>query len=104
MRAVQAVLALALLSALPPGALAAADATATVAAARQRMEAADYRITGRLVRVDADGKRTSLGVVIKAHWFLGVLRVMVEIGSPAEAREHILLEMRPSGEHSIRIA
>jgi hypothetical protein len=82
----------------------AAEPIPALAAARQRMEAADYRITGRLVRVDGDGKRTSLGLEIKAHWFAGILRVLVDVNSPAEAREHILLEMRPSGEHSIRIA
>lgn len=81
-----------------------ADAKAVLAPVRERMEQADYRITGHWVRVDADGKRTSLGVTIKAHWFPGVLKILVDIGSPDDARAHILLEMRPGGEDSIRIA
>jgi hypothetical protein len=81
-----------------------ADARSVLAAPRQRVESADYRIVGRLVRVDEKGARTSLGVTIEAHWFPGVLRVLLEITSPANARAHILLEMRPNGEDSIRIA
>lgn len=82
----------------------AADAAAVLAAPKQRIETADYRITGRLVRVDADGTRTTRAVTIKAHWFPGVLRVLVEIASPADARERVLLEMRPDGESTIRVA
>ncbi|MGB6687662.1 MAG: outer membrane lipoprotein-sorting protein [Terracidiphilus sp.] len=81
-----------------------ADARSVLAAPRQRIESADYRITGRLVRVDEKGARTSLGVTIKAHWFPGVLRVLLEVISPVNARAHILLEMRPDGEDAIRIA
>ena len=72
--------------------------------ARQNVQAADFRASGHLVRVDADGKRTSDAVVLKAHWFPGVLRIEVEISSPAEARAHLLLQMRPGGEDTIQIA
>ncbi len=82
----------------------AADAKTLLEAPRQRVETADFRADGRLVRVDASGVRTSYGIVVKAHWFPGVLRVLVEIGSPAQARAHILLEMRPSGRNVIQIA
>ena len=33
-----------------------------------------------------------------------MLRVLLEITSPADARAHVLLEMRPSGQNMIRIA
>jgi hypothetical protein len=86
---------IAALSAAPPSAL---------TAARQQVESADYRLIGHLVRVDASGKRTSDAVNINAHWFPGVLRVLLEVTSPAEARVHVLLEMRPDGKDTIQIA
>jgi hypothetical protein len=82
----------------------AADVHAVLASPRQHVESADYRATGRLVRVDAAGARTSYGITIKARWFSGVLRVLCEVSSPANARVHLLLEMRPNGQNSIRIA
>jgi hypothetical protein len=82
----------------------ATDAHTALAAQRQRVEAADFETTGRLVRVNASGTRTSYGITIKAHGFPGVLRVLVEITSPATAREHVLLEMHFNGESSIEIA
>ena len=101
MRVVPAALAMALLTALPANA---ADPQAILAGPRQAIEKADYRASGHLVRVDAAGKRTSEDVSIKAHFFPGVLRVLVEITGPADSRAHILLEMRPNGQNSIRIA
>lgn len=90
------------------GAAHAADARAVVAVARQRMEAADYRATGRLVNVDANGNRISNAITIEARWFPGVLRTLVEIVPPAEkahqvARISILLETRPDDRNTIRI-
>jgi Outer membrane lipoprotein-sorting protein len=82
----------------------AADLHAILAIPRQRVETADFRVSGHLVRVAPDGTRTSDGISIRAHWFPGVLRVVVEITSPAAAREHILLEMRPDGRNSILVA
>src|SRR5271155_3630930 len=91
----------------------AADARAVIAVARQRIETADFRATGRLVRVDASGNRVSNAISIKAHWFPGVLRELVEIVSPRTparqdegqnaGRVRILLEMRPNGQNTIRI-
>jgi hypothetical protein len=89
----------------------AADARAVLAVARQRIETADFRATGRLVRVDASGNRISNAISIKARWFPGVLRALVEIvplRTPAgnarqDARVSILLEMRPNGQNTIRI-
>ncbi|MCU1321224.1 MAG: hypothetical protein JWM43_873 [Acidobacteriaceae bacterium] len=89
----------------------AADARAAIAVARQRIETTDSRATGRLVRVDASGKRISNAFTLKAHWFPGVLRALIEIvpsRTPAEsrgqdARVRILLEMRPNGQDTVRI-
>ena len=92
----------------------AADTRAVVAAAQQRIEATDARATGRLVRVDAGGKRVSNGFSLKARWFPGVLRVLLEItpsrtataesaGADQDARASILLEMRPNGQSTIRV-
>ena len=82
----------------------ATDARAVLAAPSQRVQSADFRASGHLVRVDANGTRTSDGITIKAHWFPGVLRVLLDISSPAKARSHILLEMRPNGQTTIQIA
>jgi len=100
--------ALALAALLPSVAACAADAAKVVAVPRQRIETADFRATGHLVRVSASGERVNSPVTLKGHYFPGVLRVLVELGQPAEAhkemRERILLEMRPNGQNSIRVA
>jgi hypothetical protein len=109
MRFLWAALATAMMVTVPANAT---DAHAVIAAARQRIETADFRASGHLVRVDANGARISYGISIKAHWFPGVLRVLVEVAPPASAgssaslgaRSHILLEMRPTGQNSIQIA
>ncbi len=93
-----------LLPLLPVASARAADAPAMLERARRQVESADYRLTGRLVRVDASGARTSENVNIRARWFPGVLRVLFEITSPAAARVHLLLEMRPGGTSTILIA
>jgi hypothetical protein len=103
-------MALALL-AIPAGAR---DTTAELTIPRQRIESADFRVSGNLIRVDADGNRLSFPITIKAHWFPGVLRVLVEIGSISKTDvnslvsthipAHILLQMRPNGQNSIQIA
>ena len=85
------------------------NARAVLAPVRQRIETADYRANGQFVRVDANGKRTNYAISIKAHWFSGVLRTLVEIVPPKDsavhedARVRILLEMRPNGEDTIRV-
>jgi hypothetical protein len=110
MRLACTALAATLLAALPANA---ADAHAVLAAPLQRVQSADFRASGHLVRVDANGNRLSLPITIKAHWFPGVLRVLVEIAAPPQnaipnaspgARAHILLEMRPNGRNAILIA
>jgi hypothetical protein len=101
MRFSSAALALALLL---PISSHAADTQAVLAGARQAVQKADYRASGRLVRVDAGGKRTSYDLSIKARWFPGVLRILMEITGPANARAHMLFEMRPGGQNSIVVA
>ncbi len=88
---------------VPIGAFA-TDLQAVLNTPRQRVKTADYRVVGRLVRVDASGTRTNFGVTIKARWFPGVLRVVVEVSSPQNQRAHILLETRTDGQDIIRIA
>jgi hypothetical protein len=88
-----------------------ADVHAVLAAPRQRIQTADYRATGHMVKVDKNGNRISFPFTIKAHWFPGVLRVLFELGadsktgsdSPASAGVpvHILFELRPSGQSAI---
>src|ERR1700758_1945688 len=88
------------------------DARPVVVRARQYIESADYRATGKLVTVDAGRKRASYALAIKARWFPGVLRALVEIVPPSEtarrtrqdARVRILFELRPNGQNTIRIA
>jgi len=92
----------------------AADAHSVLAAPRQRIESADFRASGHLVWVQANGIRVSVPVTIKAHWFPGVLRVLLEIGSvsktgvdslvSAQLPANILLEMRPKGANMVKIA
>ena len=92
---------LTLLTALP---VEAADPPAMLAGPRQAVEQADYRASGHLVRVDPSGKRMSDDISIRAHWFPGVLRILVEVTGQANARERVLLEMHPGGQNLIRIA
>jgi hypothetical protein len=80
------------------------DAQAVLVAPKKRIETADYRATGHLVRVAESGQRTSYAITLKVHWFPGILRVLCEITSPAEVRVHVLLETRPNGQDSIQIA
>jgi hypothetical protein len=77
---------------------------AVVAKAKQRIETADFRAVGRLVRVDGKGKRSSMPVTIRGHWFPDGLKVLAEIGSSGPARVHLLLEMRPEGQITIHEA
>jgi hypothetical protein len=111
MKLLQSALA-ALLLAMP--AAHAADTRAVLAAPRQRVQSADFRASGHLVRVDENGNRISFPIDIKAHWFPGVLRVLVEIGMVSKTGAnalvagrvpvHMLLEMRPNGQNAIAIA
>jgi hypothetical protein len=114
MKALAARAAILLAAILLPIAAPAADVKTVLAAPHARIESADYRASGHLVRVDANGKRISLPITIKAHWFPGVLRVMLELGTASKTDTdsmmsshipaHILLEMRPNGPNVVKIA
>jgi hypothetical protein len=90
----------------------AADARTEIAQVRRAIETSDYRATGKLVRVEPGGNRLSYGLSIRAHWFPGVLRALIEIAPPAgtagkaaqDGRMRILFEMRPGGQNTIRVA
>jgi len=94
---------------LPMAAMAFDTATPrALAIPRARIESADYRASGHMVRVQVNGARISSPISIKAHWFPGVLRVLVEIAPLPNASPnvpaHILLEMRPGGKSTILVA
>lgn len=87
-----------------PAAAAPADATAVLAQQRERIQTADYRVTARLVNTDAKGARSSYSMTIKAHWFPGALRILVDVTSPAASRQRVLLELTPSGDEKVLVA
>jgi hypothetical protein len=68
---------------------------------RQRIEKLDYRMTGRLTRVESDGKRTTYKFVGKAHWFPDGLRLLCEISGPGSEKTSLLLHMSVSGHVTI---
>ncbi|MFZ1009469.1 MAG: hypothetical protein WAN65_21695, partial [Candidatus Sulfotelmatobacter sp.] len=77
------------------------DLETVLTGSRQRIEKLDYRVTGRLTRVEGDGKRTSYKFVGKAHWFPDGLRVLCEISGPGSEKTSVLLHMTVSGHVTI---
>jgi hypothetical protein len=103
--AIQASVALLVLSWLahPSRALAAnPDLETVLTGSRQRIEKLDYRVSGRLTRVEGDGKRTSYKFVAKAHWFPDGLSVLCEISGPGSEKTSLLLHMSPNGRVTIQ--
>ena len=80
------------------------SAKTLTAAARRRMEAADFRASGRLVQVAANGARTISNFSLKAHWFPDGLRLLFEITAPAAARQRVLLTLSPHGQLAVEAA
>ena len=88
------------------------DVHSLMATARQRMEATDFRASGHLVWVQANGTRISHPITIEARWFPGVLRVKAETSGEsksftatgAASATHVLIELRPDGKNAIWIA
>ncbi|GAC1633490.1 MAG: hypothetical protein NVS9B14_08330 [Candidatus Acidiferrum sp.] len=74
---------------------------AGLAGARQRIEKADYRLSGRLIRVGGDGKRTNYKFAAKGHWFPDGLRIFTEITGPGSEKTSLLLKMSATGQVSI---
>jgi hypothetical protein len=78
------------------------DLETVLTGSRQRIEKLDYRATGRLTRVEGDGKRTSYKFVAKAHWFPDGLRLLCEISGPGSGEKtSLLLQMSVSGRVTI---
>src|SRR6202140_1105529 len=77
------------------------DLGTVLAGSRQRIEKLDYRVTGRLTRVEGSGKRTSYKFVAKAHWFPDGLRLLCEISGPGSEKTSLLLHMSVSGHVTI---
>ncbi len=104
---IQASLALLVLLSLvhPSRAFAAnSDLETVLTGSRQRIEKLDYRVTGRLTRVEANGKRTNYKFVAKAHWFPDGLRVLCEILGSGSEKTSLLLHMTVSGHVTIEAA
>jgi len=68
---------------------------------RQRIEKLDYRMSGRLTRLEGNGKRTSYKFVAKAHWFPDGLRLLCEISGPDAEKTRLLLHMNVTGHVTI---
>ena len=95
---------LVLLSLLHPSRTFAAnpDLETVLTGSRQRIEKLNYRVTGRLTRVEGNGKRTSYKFVAKAQWFPDGLRVLCEISGPGSEKTSLLLHMSVSGHVTIQ--
>ncbi len=94
---------LALLSLVHPSRACAAnpDQDSALTGSRQRIEKMDYRMTGRLTRVEGNGKRTSYRFAAKAHWFPDGLRLLCEISGPGSEKTSLLLHMSVTGHVTI---
>jgi hypothetical protein len=77
------------------------DLETVLTGSRQRIETLDYRVTGRLTRVEGNGKRTSYKFAAKAHWFPDGLRLLCVISGPASEKTSLLLHMSVSGHVTI---
>ncbi len=78
------------------------DLETVLTGSRQRIEKLDYRVSGRLTRVEGDGKHTSYKFVAKAHWFPDGLSVLCEISGPGSEKTSLLLHMTVSGHVTIQ--
>jgi hypothetical protein len=77
------------------------DLETVLAGSQQRIEKLDYRVTGRLTRVEGNEKRTSYKFAARAHWFPDGLRFLCEITGPGSEKTRILLQMSVSGHVTI---
>jgi hypothetical protein len=77
------------------------DLETVLTGSRQRIEKLDYRSSGRLARLEGNGKRTSYKFVAKAHWFPDGLRLLCEISGPGSEKTSLLLHMSVSGHVTI---
>jgi hypothetical protein len=77
------------------------DQDTALTGSRQRIEKLDYRMTGRLTRVEGNGKRTNYKFVAKAHWFPDGLRLRCEISGPGSEKTSLLVHMSVTGHVTI---
>ena len=68
---------------------------------RQRIQQLDYRISGRITQVGADGKETSYKFVAKARWFPDGLRLLSVFSGPGSEKTSILLHLSANGHLTI---
>jgi hypothetical protein len=80
------------------------DQDTALTGSRQRIEKLDYRMTGRLTRVEANGKRTNYKFVAKGHWFPDGLRLLCEISGPGSEKTSLLVHMNATGHMTIEAA
>src|SRR5215831_7137222 len=80
------------------------DLETALTGSRQRIEKLDYRVTGRITRVDASGKRTNYKFSAKAHWFPDGLRLLCEISGTGTEKTSLLVHMSASGQVTIEAA
>jgi hypothetical protein len=78
------------------------DLETVLKGSRQRIETLDYRVSGRLTRVEGNGKRTNYKFVGKAHWFADGLRLLCEISGPGSEKTILLVHMNVSGHVTIQ--
>src|SRR6202166_5484330 len=78
------------------------DRDTALTGSRQRIEKLDYRMTGRLTRVEGNGKRTNYKFVGKAHWFPNGLLLLCKISGPGSEKTSLLLHMSVTGEVTIK--
>lgn len=102
-RATTTLLLLGLLSVTRPVQVFAAnpDLETVLNGSRERIEKLDYRLSGRLTRIEGDGKRTNYKFAAKAHWFADGLRLLCEISGPGGEKTTLLLHMTASGHVTI---
>ena len=77
------------------------DLDTVLKGSRQRIETLDYRMSGRLTKIEANGKRTNYKFVAKARWFPDGLRLLCEISGPGAEKTSLLLQMNESGRVTI---
>jgi hypothetical protein len=78
------------------------DQDTALTGSRQRIEKLNYRMTGRLTRVEGNGKRTNYKFVGKAHWFPDGLLLLCEISGPGSEKTSLLLHMSVTGQVTIK--
>ncbi len=102
-RAIIALLMLLPLARPTPASAATPDLETVLTGSRQRIEKLDYRATGRLTQIGADGKRTNYKFAAKAHWFPDGLRMLFEFSGAGSDKTNLLLHMSANGRLTIEV-